>query len=221
MDRATWDAVDEYLGGLCHEDEALRAATSDAAEAGLPAIAVSAPQGRLLQILAQVHGARRALEFGTLAGYSAIWLARGLTGPDRHLTSLEIDPHHAEVARRNLERAGLTDVVEVRVGPATRSAADLVAQGVEPYDLVFIDADKPSNTAYLELALQLVRSGALVVVDNVVRGGRVADASSQDPAVLGSRAVIDRVATDPRLTATALQTVGAKGYDGFMLIRVG
>lgn len=217
---ATWGAVDAYLDALFPEDEVLREVTRSAEDAGLPSIAVSAQQGRFLQLLAQLHGARRALELGTLAGYSAICLARGLAGPDRHLTTLELDPRHAAVARANLDRAGLADVVDVRVGPAAESARTLLEEGAEPFDLVFIDADKPSGPTYLDLAMQLVRPGGLVVVDNVVRRGRVVDEASEDPAVRGSRAVLEQAARDPRVTATTLQTVGAKGYDGFLLLRV-
>jgi len=214
-----WHAVDAFLAPLVAEDEVLRDANRATEAAGLPAIQVSAPQGRLLTLLAQVLGARRALEVGTLGGYSTIWLARGLTGPDRHVTTIEVDPRHAEVARANLARAGLSDVVTVRVGRGVDVLADLEAEGVEPFDLVFVDADKPSNVAYLEAALRLTRPGAVVVVDNVVRGGAVADPDTADERALGSRAVIERVASDPSLDGTVLQTVGTKGYDGFLLVR--
>lgn len=214
-----WHAVDAFLAPLVAEDEVLRDANRATEAAGLPAIQVSAPQGRLLTLLAQVLGARRALEVGTLGGYSTIWLARGLTGPDRHVTTIEVDPRHAEVARANLARAGLSDVVTVRVGRGVDVLADLEAEGVEPFDLVFVDADKPSNVAYLEAALRLTRPGAVVVVDNVVRGGAVADLDTTDERALGSRAVIERVASDPSLDGTVLQTVGTKGYDGFLLVR--
>jgi caffeoyl-CoA O-methyltransferase len=214
-----WHAVDAFLAPLVAEDEVLRDANRATEAAGLPAIQVSAPQGRLLTPLAQVLGARRALEVGTLGGYSTIWLARGLTGPDRHVTTIEVDPRHAEVARANLARAGLSDVVTVRVGRGVDVLADLEAEGVEPFDLVFVDADKPSNVAYLEAALRLTRPGAVVVVDNVVRGGAVADPDTTDERALGSRAVIERVASDPSLDGTVLQTVGTKGYDGFLLVR--
>lgn len=216
----TWTAVDDYLEQLCPLDDALAAALVAADAAGLPSIQVSSTQGRFLQLLAQLGGAHRALEVGTLGGFSAIWIARGLTGGDRHLTTLELDPRHAAVARANLERAGLADVVRVRVGPAADSLAALASEGAAPFDLVFIDADKPSNVLYLDWALRLVRPGAVIVVDNVIRNGAVADAASDDERVLGSRAVIQRVAGDPRLAATAIQTVGAKGYDGFLLVRV-
>lgn len=214
-----WHAVDAFLAPLVAEDEVLRDANRATEAAGLPAIQVSAPQGRLLTLLAQVLGARRALEVGTLGGYSTIWLARGLTGPDRHVTTIEVDPRHAEVARANLARAGLSDVVTVRVGRGVDVLAALEAEGVEPFDLVFVDADKPANVAYLEAALRLTRPGAVVVVDNVVRGGAVADPDTTDERALGSRAVIERVASDPSLDGTVLQTVGTKGYDGFLLVR--
>lgn len=226
MNHATWTAVDTYLEALVPQDDVLVAANAAAESAGLPPIQVSATQGRLLQLLTQMCGARRVLEVGTLAGYSTICLARGLPagadgGVEPHLTTLEIDPVHAAVARSNLERAGLLGVVEVRVGPAEQSLVDLVAQGVPPFDLVFLDADKPSNVRYLELSLDLTGPGAVIIVDNVVRDGTVAEADSTDERVRGSRAVIDRVAADPRLTGTVIQTVGTKGYDGFMLVRVG
>lgn len=217
-----WEAVDTYVADLVAEDDVLAAANSAAAEAGLPPIQVSAAQGRLLQLLAQVQGARRILEVGTLAGYSTIWLARGLVGNPaaRCLTTLEVDPRHAAVAEGNLRRAGLQDVVEVLVGPAADTLRALVADGAEPYDMVFIDADKPSNRHYVERALELTRPGSVIVVDNVVRAGAVADADSTDERVQGSRAVIDLAAADPRVEGTVLQTVGSKGYDGFLLPRV-
>ena len=219
MTELTWREVDAYLEAVARPDDALVQASRDADLAGIPAIQVSPNEGRLLQLLARVQGAQRALEIGTLAGYSTIWLARGLTG-DAHLTTLELNPLHAEVARANLARAGLADVVDVRVGPALESLAALAAEGVAPFDLVFIDADKPSNTAYLDLSLRLCRPGALIIVDNVVRQGAVADPSSSDPAVRGARAVIERVAVDTSLVADAIQTVGVKGHDGMLLIRV-
>lgn len=217
--RQMWDAVDEFLHPLVAEDEALRAANAAAAAAGLPPIQVSAPQGRLLQLLARIHGAERALEIGTLAGYSTIWLARGLTGAHRHVTTIEVEPRHAEVARHNLARAGLSDIVDVRVGRAVDVLAELEGAGTAPFDLAFIDADKPSNQAYLDVALRLTRPGAVIVVDNVVRAGAIADPTVDDPRVAGARAVLQRVAGDPALEATVIQTVGTKGYDGFLLVR--
>ena len=219
MTEHTWAAVDAFLETIARPDAALEQANRDAALAGLPAIQVSPSEGRLLQLLARVLGAQRALEVGTLAGYSTIWLARGLTG-NAHLTTLELDPRHADVARANVARAGLAHVVDVRVGPATDSLQALSAEGVAPFDIAFIDADKPSNTTYLEWALRLCRPGALIIVDNVVRRGAVADPTAADPAVVGARAVIERVSGDPALLGTVIQTVGAKGHDGMLLVRV-
>lgn len=219
-DDPLWGRVDDYLAAVVGEDDVLVGANRAAAEAGLPAIQVSPAQGKLLHLLALVHGAHRVLEVGTLAGYSTIWLARAVSEhTDGHVTTLELDPRHAAVAEANLARAGLTEVVDVLVGPATESLAALEAAGTEPYDLVFIDADKPSNVRYLEAALRLTGPGAVVVVDNVVRQGGIADADHPDERVRASRAVIDRVAGDPTLTATVIQTVGSKGYDGFLLLR--
>ncbi|MEV7360257.1 O-methyltransferase [Kitasatospora sp. NPDC091276] len=220
MTQSTWDAVDAYFSEqLVGHDPALAAAAAAADAAGLPKIAVAPNQGKLLHLLALTQGARRILEVGTLGGYSAIWLARALPA-DGTLITLEIDPKHAEVARGNIARAGLEKVAEVRLGRAADSLAALVEQGVEPFDLVFIDADKPSNPEYFRRALQLTRPGSLIIVDNVVRGGAVADADSTDPAVVGTRALHDLIAAEPRVTATSVQTVGSKGYDGFTLARV-
>lgn len=212
--------VDAYLERLVVQDEPLLAAQAAPAAYGLPEIHVTPLQGAFLAMLAELQGAHRALEIGTLAGYSTIWLGRALRGPEPALVSLELDPVHAEVARRNVARAGLGDVVEIRVGRALDSLAQLRAAGVAPFDLVFIDADKPSNTAYLRAALELTRPGSVIVVDNVVRGGAVADPSSADPSVVGSREVVDAVAAEPRLVATAMQTVGSKGHDGMVIARV-
>ena len=187
---------------------------------GLPPIDVSAAQGRMLHLFAAMCGARRILEVGTLGGYSTIWLARALPD-DGRLVTLEIDPHHAVTARANLDRAGVGDRVDIRIGAAAATLAAMIAGGEGGFDLVFIDADKPGNAAYLRAALELARPGAVIVVDNVVRQGAVIDASSSDPAVLGSRALFDAIAAEPRLTATAIQTVGAKHWDGFLLARVG
>lgn len=217
-DRTTWDRVDAHLDALIGEDNVLRGARAAADSAGLPAIHISPAQGKMLHLLARAHGARRALEVGTLAAYSTIWLARGLVGPDRHVTTVEVDPRHAAVAQENLEGAGLGDVVQVRLGRGVDVLAELADEGVEPFDLVFIDADKPSNTAYLEGALRLTRPGAVIVVDNVVRQGRLADDASTDESALGSRSVVARVADDPTLSGTVIQTVGVKGYDGFLLV---
>ncbi len=212
-----WTAVDGYIAGkLIGADPVLDAALAANAAGGLPAIDVSAAQGRMLELLARMTGARRILEVGTLGGYSTICLARALPG-DGQLVTLELDPHHAEVARANLERAGLGGRCEVRVGPAAETLWAMIAVGEGPFDLVFIDADKPGNVAYLEAALELARPGSVIVVDNVVRGGRVLEADSTDRSVVGTRALFDAVAAEPRLDATAIQTVGDKGWDGFLL----
>lgn len=211
-----WIAVDNYVAEhLLGGDPALAAALAASAAAGLPDIEVSATHGRMLQLLARMMGARRILEIGTLGGYSTICLARALPG-DGRLVTLEIDPHHAEVARANLAAAGVADKVELILGPAVDSLAALEG----PFDFVFIDADKPSNVAYLEQALRLSRPGTAIVVDNVVREGEVLDPDSGDARVAGTRALFEAVAAEPRLTATAVQTVGAKKWDGFLLALV-
>ncbi|MEU4297656.1 O-methyltransferase [Kitasatospora aureofaciens] len=218
--QTTWNAVDAYFSEqLVGHDPALEAATAAADAAGLPKIAVAPNQGKLLHLLALTQGARRILEVGTLGGYSTIWLARALPA-DGTLISLELDPRHAEVARGNLARAGLGEVAEVRVGRAADSLAALVEQGEEPFDLVFIDADKPSNPEYFRRALQLTGPGSLIIVDNVVRGGAIADAASTDPGIVGTRTLHELIAAEPRVTGTSVQTVGSKGYDGFTLVRV-
>ncbi|MDQ0683488.1 putative O-methyltransferase YrrM [Streptomyces achromogenes] len=215
-----WDAVDAYFTGrLAPDDEVMAAALRNSEAAGLPHINVTANQGKLLQILAEVQGARQILEIGTLGGYSTIWLARALPA-DGRLISLEYDPGHAEVAVRNIARAGLDKVVEVRVGAALESLPRLADENPPPFDLVFIDADKGNNVHYLEWALRLTSAGSLIVVDNVVRGGRVAEAHSDAEDVRGSRGAIELIGSHPRLSGTAIQTVGAKGYDGFALARV-
>ncbi|WP_251093197.1 O-methyltransferase [Streptomyces sp. Caat 7-52] len=215
-----WEDVDDYfISHLSPDDDALRAALRDSEAAGLPSIAVTAAQGKFLQLLAQVQGARNILEIGTLGGYSTIWMARALP-EDGRLVSLEYSAKHADVATRNIARAGLERIVEVRVGPALESLPKLADENPAPFDLVFIDADKANNAHYVEWALRLSRAGSLIVVDNVVRGGRVTDASSTDPDVVGTRAAIELIAGHPRLSGTALQTVGGKGHDGFALARV-
>lgn len=220
MSEQTWTAVDEYFtGALIAADPALDGARSRSAAEGLPDIAVAPNQGALLNLIARIHGARRILEVGTLGGYSTIWLARALP-TDGTLVSLEIDPHHAQVARANLEAAGLAQQARVLVGPAGESLAALAEERTQPFDLVFIDADKPSNALYLEWALRLSRPGAVIVVDNVVRGGGVVDPDSGDANVQGVRRLVDMIAAEPRLTATAIQTTGIKGYDGFILALV-
>jgi len=215
-----WNAVDDYFGQtVAPSDPALDAALAASDAAGLPQIAVSAPLGKLLQLLARIRGAANILEIGTLGGYSTICLARALPEGGR-LISLEYDPRHAEVARGNIAAAGLADRVEVRVGAALDSLPQLQADGLGPFDLVFIDADKVNNAHYVRWAVDLSRPGTLIIVDNVVRGGRVLDESGEDPAVTGTRSALEVVAAEPRLTATAVQTVGSKGYDGFVLARV-
>jgi predicted O-methyltransferase YrrM len=215
-----WDDVDDYFTTqLSPNDEALDAAVRDSEAAGLPEIAVTAPQGKFLQLLAQIQGARSILEIGTLGGYSTIWMARALP-EDGRLISLEYNARHAEVATRNIARAGLERIAEVRVGPALESLPKLADENPAPFDLVFIDADKGNNPQYVEWALRLTRSGSLIVVDNVVRQGRVTDPDSADPDVVGTRTALELIARHPRLTGTALQTVGSKGHDGFALARV-
>ena len=210
-----WAEVEEYTEGLLFgADPVLEAALRDSAE--LPAIAVTASQGRLLNLLARIHGSRRILEIGTLGGYSTIWLARALP-PGGRLVGLELDPGHAAVAEANVARAGLADKVEIRVGAASDSLRELVAQGAEPFDLVFIDADKARTPDYFEAALELLRPGAVVIADNVVRRGALADPHSEDPGALGMRRFHELLADEPRVEATTIQTVGAKGWDGFTL----
>ncbi|MEV7322712.1 O-methyltransferase [Streptomyces sp. NPDC093970] len=215
-----WDDVDFYFSShLSPDDEVLQAALRESEANDLPHIAVTPGQGKLLQLLAQIQDARNILEIGTLGGYSTIWLARGLPA-DGRLITLEYSARHAEVAVRNIARAGLERVVEVRVGPALESLPKLADENPAPFDLVFIDADKANNPHYVEWALRLTRAGSLIVLDNVVRGGRVADADNGEPDVVGTRAAIELIATHPRLSGTAIQTVGSKGYDGFALARV-
>ncbi len=209
--------VDEYLAErLIPADAALTAAREANAEAKLPAIDVSATQGKFLYLLAKIHGARRILEVGTLGGYSTIWLARALP-EDGKLVTLEIEKRHADVALKNVERAGVAARVELRLAPAAESLAALVKEGAEAFDLIFIDADKPNNPVYLEWALRLARPGTVLIVDNVIREGAVIEAESTDASVRGTRKLFDLMAANPRLDATALQTVGSKGYDGFVM----
>jgi predicted O-methyltransferase YrrM len=213
----TWDAVDRYLTGTVVLPDPRFATLQEAAdEAGLPAIQVSAAQGKLLHLLARMVGARRILEIGTLAGYSTVWLARALPADGRMVT-LELDPHHAAVARENIARMGLEPVVEVRVGPALDSLSRMAFDNTAPFDLVFVDADKASIADYVEWSVQLSHPGTVVVVDNVVRGGAVVDAESDDPNVQGVRRFNAMLAGHERLDATTIQTVGSKGYDGFTL----
>jgi predicted O-methyltransferase YrrM len=216
-DRRGWSEVDAYLAEtLIKSDSALDAALAANSAAGLPSIDVSAPQGKLIHLLARMTGARKVLEIGALGGYSTIWLARALPD-DGRLVSLELNPRNAEIARSNVARAGLAAKVEIRVGRALDALPRIEAEGLGPFDFVFIDADKTNNAAYLEWALRLSRPGTAIVVDNVVRNGDVADAASREPDVIGVRRMFDLIAREPRLSATAIQTVGSKGWDGFAL----
>lgn len=219
MAEKIWNAVDEYFDTALNRVNAeLDVAVAASTAAGLPAIQVSAAQGKLLYLLALTQGARRILEVGTLGGYSALWLARALPA-DGRLVTLEINPQHAQVARRNFIAAKLDDRIEVRVGPALESLKQLRAQNAAPFDLVFIDADKVNNLSYVQAALGLSRVGTLIMVDNVVRKGSVVSANHDD-AVRGVRSMTAWVGAEARLAATVIQTVGSKGYDGFLLARV-
>jgi predicted O-methyltransferase YrrM len=215
-----WSAVDDYLAGkLVGDDSVSAAALAAGAAAELPPITVSASQGKLLELLVRVQGARRILELGTLGGYSSIWMARALPA-DGRLITLEYEKLHAEVATKNIAMAGFADKVQVRQGAGADSMAALVKEKSAPFDFVFIDADKPGYPAYLEWALKLTRPGSLIVADNMVRQGKVADAKSRDERVQGARKFNALVSKNPKLEATAVQTVGSKGYDGFVLARV-
>src|SRR5262245_41387165 len=220
MSRERWSEVDRYLVDLfVPPDPALDAALAAGAAAGLPPHDVSPNQGKLLHLLARIHGALTILEIGTLAGYSTIWLARALA-PGGRVVTLEANPRHAEIARANLARAGLSGTVEVRVGPALETLPGLAAEGRGPFDLIFIDADKANNPGYLDWALKLSRRGTVIIGDNTVRDGTVVDPASADPTVQGIRRFHELIAAEPRLSATAIQTVGSKGYDGFTLALV-
>ena len=221
MTQDRWTAVDSYIDDtLLGHDAVMDAVLKATAAAGLPPIQVSPSQGKLLFIVAKAIGAKRILELGTLAGYSGVWLARALP-PDGLLVTVEVDPKHAEVARRSFARAGLADVVDLRVGQALDVLPQLEAERQAPFDLAFIDADKDRYPEYLEWALRLCRPGALVIADNVVRDGAVIDAASEDPSVRGVRRFMDRLGADRHVEATAIQTVGVKGYDGLAVILVG
>ena len=212
-----WKEVDDYfVRRLGRGDDALRDAITDSTDAGLPAIAVTPLQGKLLALLARAGGARRILEIGTLGGYSAIWMARALP-EGGELVTLEVDAAHAAIAQRNIERAGMGSRVRVVVGPAAETLTRLITDRVAPFDLVFIDADKESSDIYFRAALTLARVGTMIVVDNVVRDGKVADVSTTDEGVQGIQRMTDLIAAEPRVSATAIQTVGEKGYDGFIL----
>ncbi|MEU8901217.1 O-methyltransferase [Nocardia sp. NPDC048505] len=214
MTSAEWAEVDDYLVDQLVRDPETAAVLAENAKAGLPAIDVSAPQGKFLYLLARSAGVRRVLEIGTLGGYSTVWLARAV-GKAGQVLTLEYEPRHAEVARANLDRAGVGERVEIRVGAAIESLPVLAEENPEPFDLVFLDADKVNNPNYVRWALRLTRPGSVIIVDNVVRAGGLADAESTDPAIRGSREVVELLSAEPRLDATVLQTVGAKGWDGF------
>jgi predicted O-methyltransferase YrrM len=220
VDQETFSAVDAFVGEtIVGEDEGARAAWDAAEAAGLPQIQVSPPQGRLLQLLVRLLGARSVLEFGTLGGFSTILMARAL-GEGGRLITLEANPEYAEVAAGSIERAGLGETVEVRVGPALESLPGLEEEGAGPFDLVFIDADKANTPNYFAWSLERTRSGGLIVADNVVRDGALADASDPDPAIVAQRQLHETLASEPRVEATTIQTVGSKGYDGFLIALV-
>jgi predicted O-methyltransferase YrrM len=215
-----WSAVDRYITEkIVLQDEALNAALAANAAAGLPAIDVTAPQGKLMNLLAQIQGARTILEIGTLGGYSTIWLARALP-PGGRLITLEAEPKHAQVAQTNIARSGLAHQVDLRLGPALETLQDVFSEYGATFDFVFVDADKVNTPEYFKWSPRLCRPGALIIVDNVIRNGAVADPASEDENVQGMRRFFDMVSAEPRVSATAIQTVGAKGYDGFALLRV-
>lgn len=220
MTQDLWNAVDNYVdSSLSLSDDVLNRTIAANADGGLPSIDVTAAQGKLLHILARMIGAKRVLEIGTLGGYSTIWLARALPSDGRVVT-LEFDPKHAAVAKQNIDRAGLGSVVDVRVGKALDVLPVIQKENTGPFDLIFIDADKVNNPNYFEWALKLSRPGSLIIVDNVVREGGLADGTSDDPAIRASRAVVELMGSDPRVEATVMQTVGTKGYDGFAIALV-
>jgi predicted O-methyltransferase YrrM len=220
MGQQTWTEVDDYVSGLlAPHDEALEKAIEAGERAGLPSIQVSPPQGKLLYLLARSIEARRILEFGTLAGYSTIWLGRALP-EDGLLITLEAEPAYAEVARANLERAGLAGLVDLRVGPALETLPGLGAQETAPFDLVFIDADKANTPEYFSWSLERCRPGGLIVADNVIRDGALVDREDEDPAIVAQRRFHEMLATESRVEATTIQTVGGKGYDGFSVALV-
>ena len=220
MSHEKWKIADNYINGLfVPPDPALDGALQASESAGLPPISVSPGQGKLLHLLARGMGARRILEIGTLGGYSTIWLARALP-PGGRIVTLEFDRKHAEVARANIARAGLSDIVEIRIGRALDTLPRLAADGSGPFDLIFIDADKEGYPDYLPWSLKLARVGTLIIADNVVRGGAVADAKNRDPLIQGVRRFNELLAAEPRVDATIMQTVGAKGHDGFAIALV-
>ncbi len=220
MTQELWSAVDQYISEiLIPHDAVLDAAVRASAEAGLPSIQVSPAQGKLLHLLARILGARNILEIGTLGGYSAIWMARALP-PGGRLLTLEADAKHAEVARANFARAGLTGAIEQRLGPALHTLPQVASERRAPFDLIFIDANKSTMAEYFDWARELSRKGSLIVADNVIRDGAVIDAASKDADIQGVRRFNERLAAEPRVSATEIQTVGCKGYDGFALVLV-
>jgi predicted O-methyltransferase YrrM len=220
MNQDLWTAVDQYINEqLVPSDPALDAAVEACTAAELPAISVTPSLGKLLHLLARLVGAKNILEIGTLGGYSTIWLARALPAGGRVIT-LEADAKHAQVACKNIARAGLADVVELREGKALDTLPELAAEGLEAFDLIFIDADKSNNPHYFDWALRLSHKGTLIIVDNVVRDGAVIEADSTDPNIQGVRRLFEILAAEPRVVSTALQTVGSKGYDGFVIALV-
>jgi predicted O-methyltransferase YrrM len=217
MNQEQWTAVDHYISdSLLPPDATLDTAVAACEAAGLPSIAVSPAQGKFLHLVARMLRAQNILEIGTLGGYSGIWLARALP-PNGRLITLEVDPKHAEVARANFARAGLSSQIELRLAPALETLPKLAAEKRGPFDLIFIDADKPNIPAYFTWALQLARPGGVIIVDNVVRKGALADPADPDPAVQGVRRLHEMLAAEPRISATTLQTVGVKGYDGLTI----
>jgi predicted O-methyltransferase YrrM len=220
MSQELWTNVDEYLVNLLSpSDASLDTALVNSTAGGLPPINVAPNQGKLLELLARAHGSRRILEIGTLGGYSTILLARSLVEGGTLIT-LELDEHHAEVAQSNIESAGLGGLVEIRVGPAKESLRHLVSDEVEPFDFIFIDADKDNYPEYLTLSLELSRSGTVIFADNIVRGGAVIDPTDPDPRVQGVREFLEFASSDERVEGTVIQTVGSKGYDGFAFLLV-
>jgi predicted O-methyltransferase YrrM len=218
--QALWTAVDDYIStSLIPSDPTLEEALQANSAAGLPAIDVTPNQGKLLNFLIRIQGAKRVLEIGTLGGYSTIWMARALPS-DGRLITLEVNPKHAEVAAANIARAGLASIVDLRVGPALDSLSQLQAEGTVSFDLIFIDADKPNNPNYLDWALRLSRPGTVIITDNVIREGAIVEQDNPDPAIQGTRRFFEKLAAEPRLDATALQTVGSKKYDGFAIALV-
>lgn len=220
MDEPLWDRMDDYIANkLVKPDAALDAALAANSAAGLPAIDVSAAQGKFLRLMVRITGARRILELGTLGGYSTIWMARALPA-DGRLVTLEYEPRHADVARRNIDAAGIGHKVTIHVGAAVDTLPVVARESSEPFDFIFIDADKPNNPVYLDWAVKLARPGTVIILDNVIRDGKVLDPANPDPRIVGTRAAYDLIARHPRLSATALQTVGSKGWDGFAMMVV-